>query len=281
LPNLSLSRRTGEGQGKGWRITLHCLFTRHGDIPSHDTKIKPIPGRLPFGHAYLTARNAAKAIEFYKRAFGAQERGVLPMPVEKSATRTDDRKFHSDACRRIPEHGNQSPQALDGSPVGLAIYVENVDEVFNRAVQAGATVKEPVSDKFWATAPAPSPTLRPQMTILTHIEDVSLDEMKKRMEKMFANKDAREYRPHVSLEISSGVEKSASASALTALGKAPWSRSTLAPAPAPIRSSSPLDRPFCFRNSDLMRCISSWARRISFNPSSFTSSHQGEPRDIF
>ena len=111
---------------------------------------KPIPEGYHTVTPYLTARNAAKAIEFYKRAFGAKERGVLTMP--------DGRIGHAELMignsiimlgDEFPEHGNKSPEALNGSPVGLALYVENVDEFFNRAVQAGATVKEPVSDKFW------------------------------------------------------------------------------------------------------------------------------------
>ena len=112
-------------------------------------QVKAIPDGYHSVTPYLTARNAAKAIEFYQRAFGAKTRGVLPMP--------DGKIGHAEIiignsiimlADEFPEHGNKSPEALNGSPVGLAIYVENVDEVFDRAVKAGATVKEPVSDKF-------------------------------------------------------------------------------------------------------------------------------------
>src|SRR5262249_24366125 len=90
----------------------------------------------------------------------------------------------------FPEHGNTSPQTLNGSAVGLALYVENVDDVFNRAVKEGATVKDPVSDKFWGDrAGSVTDPFGHKWTILTPKEEASIDEMKKRMEKMFANKE--------------------------------------------------------------------------------------------
>jgi PhnB protein len=154
-------------------------------------KVKPIPDGYHTLTPYLTVRGAAKAIEFYKRAFGAQERGILPMPGGKIGHAElkigDSMVMLAD---EFPEHGNQSPQVLNGSPVGLAIYVDNVDEVFKRAVEAGATVKEPVSDKFWGDrAGSVTDPFGHKWTILTHKEEVSIDEMKKRMEKMFANQE--------------------------------------------------------------------------------------------
>jgi PhnB protein len=155
------------------------------------TKVKPIPDGYHTLTPYLSVRGVAKAIEFYKRAFGAQQRGVLNTP--------DGRVGHAElmignsmvmVADEFPEHGNKSPETLNGSPVGLAIYVENVDEVFKRAVEAGATVKEPVSDKFWGDrAGSVTDPFGHKWTILTHKEDVSPDEMKKRMEEMFANKE--------------------------------------------------------------------------------------------
>lgn len=155
------------------------------------SKVKPIPDGYHTITPYLSVRGAAKAIEFYKRAFGAQQRGVLSTP--------DGRIGHAELmignsivmiADEFPEHGNKSPETLNGSPVGLAIYVENVDEVFKRAVEAGATVKEPISDKFWGDrAGSVSDPFGHKWTILTHKEDVSPEEMKKRMEEMFANKE--------------------------------------------------------------------------------------------
>ena len=154
-------------------------------------KVKAIPDGYHSVTPYLTTRHAAKAIAFYDRAFGAQTRSILPMP--------DGKIGHAELlignsivmlADEFPEHGNKSPEALNGSPVGLAIYVDDVDEVFNRAVQAGATVKEPVSDKFWGDrAGSVTDPFGHKWTILTHQEDVSIDEMKRRMDAMFANKE--------------------------------------------------------------------------------------------
>ena len=154
-------------------------------------KVKAIPDGYHSVTPYLTARNAANAIDFYQSAFGAQTRGLLTLP--------DGKIGHAEIiignsiimlADEFPEHGNKSPEALNGSPVGLAIYVENVDEVFDRAVKAGATVKEPVADKFWGDrAGSVTDPFGHKWTILTHKEDVSIDEMKKRMAKMFADKE--------------------------------------------------------------------------------------------
>ena len=151
---------------------------------------KPVPEGYHTVTPYLTVKGAAKAMEFYQRAFGAQLRGTLPMP--------DGRIGHAEMmignsivmlADEFPEHGNKSPETLSGSPVGLAIYTENVDELFNRAVQAGATVKEAVADKFWGDrAGSVTDPFGHKWTILTHKEEVSFEEMRKRMEKMFAGK---------------------------------------------------------------------------------------------
>lgn len=154
-------------------------------------KTKPIPDGYHSVTPYLTTHNATQAIEFYKRAFGAQELGKLPMPDGKIG-HAELRIGNSIVmlADEFPQAGNQSPQSLKGTSVGLALYVENVDEVFERAVKAGATVKEPVMDKFWGDrAGTLVDPFGHKWTILTHQEDVSIPEMQKRMEKMFAQKE--------------------------------------------------------------------------------------------
>ena len=149
--------------------------------------IKPIPDGFHSVTPYITLKNAAEAIDFYKRAFGATERYRLPMP--------DGRVGHAellvgnsiimlaDECH---ETGNQSAQTLNGSAVGFALYVEDVDKAFKKAVQAGATVKEDVENKFWGdrVGSVMDPYGHKWM-ILTHVEDVSPADMKSRMDKMF------------------------------------------------------------------------------------------------
>ena len=149
---------------------------------------KPIPDGFHTATPYLTVRDAAKAIEFYQRAFGAAERGRLPMP--------DGKVGHAELmignsivmmADEFPDYGSHSPQTLNGTTVGLALYVEDVDAAFARAGAAGATIKEPGTDKCWGDR---SGTLMDpfghRWMLLTHREDVSLEEMKNRMAKMFA-----------------------------------------------------------------------------------------------
>jgi PhnB protein len=156
------------------------------------TKAKYIPEGFHAVTPYLTVKNAGQAIEFYKRAFGARERLRMPMPDGKIGHAElqirDSIIMLGEEC---PEHGCVSPQTLEGSPVGLALYVENVDDAFDRAVEAGASVKEPVGDKFWGdrTGSLTDP-FGHKWTLLTHVEDVPPEEMKQRMAQAFSTAQA-------------------------------------------------------------------------------------------
>jgi len=152
------------------------------------TKSKFIPDGFHTVTPYLAVNNASDAIEFYKRAFGAKERVRMPMP--------DGKVGHAELQignsiimlgEECPEHGATSPQTLGGTPVGLALYVEDVDKAFGRAVQAGASVKEPVTDKFWGDrAGSIQDPFGHKWSLLTHVEDVPPDEMEKRMAEAFS-----------------------------------------------------------------------------------------------
>ena len=99
---------------------------------------------------YMTVRNAARAIEFYKQAFGAEEKGVMKGPdgkVMHAELRIGDSLFM--LADEYPEFGSLSPQSSGGSGMGLHIYVEDVDSSFDRAIKAGGKVEMPVSDMFW------------------------------------------------------------------------------------------------------------------------------------
>jgi PhnB protein len=153
--------------------------------------ISSIPDGFHAVTPYLTVRDAARAIEFYQRAFGATERGRLTMP--------DGKVGHAELAiggsvvmlaDEFPEFGNTSPQTLKGATAGLALYVTDVDAAFARAVAAGATVKEPVGDKFWGDrAGSVVDPFGHKWTLLTRIEDVPFSEMQRRMEKFFSGAD--------------------------------------------------------------------------------------------
>jgi PhnB protein len=96
---------------------------------------------------YMTVRDAARAVEFYKQAFGAVEKGVMKGPDGKilhAELRIGDSLFM--LADEFPQFGSLSPQSIGGSGMGLHIYVEDVDSAFDRAVKAGANVEMPVAD---------------------------------------------------------------------------------------------------------------------------------------
>jgi PhnB protein len=98
----------------------------------------------------LVCRDAAGAIEFYKRAFGAEEMRVIRTPdgrvMHAALTVGGAMVFLGEEC---VEFGSRSPQALGGSPVSLCLHVTDCDAVFARAVAAGCTVRMPPADMFW------------------------------------------------------------------------------------------------------------------------------------
>src|ERR1700686_3001055 len=116
-----------------------------------NSQVKPIPDGFHTITPHLTVRDANRAIEFSKKAFGAQVLGVAPGPGGKvlhALLKIGDSMLMLND--EFPEFGGQlGPSATAGSSVALHIYLDNVDQAFERAVSAGATVKMPVMDQFW------------------------------------------------------------------------------------------------------------------------------------
>jgi len=150
--------------------------------------VKPIPDGYHSLTPFLTVRDAARAIEFYKQAFGAVERGVMKGP--------DGKVMHAELkigdslimlSDEFPEFGALSPQSIGGSGMGLHIYLDGVDAAFDRAVKAGATVEMPVMDQFWGDRYGKlKDPFGHKWSIGTHIKDLSMDEMKKGMDDAMA-----------------------------------------------------------------------------------------------
>jgi PhnB protein len=145
--------------------------------------VNPIPDSYPRVMAYLALDGAGDAIEFYKKVFGATERGVMRMP--------DGRIGHAEIeigdsvimmADAHPEMGFRDPKTVGGTPVTLAVYVEDVDATFKKALDAGATETEAVADKFYGdrTGSFDDPWGH-RWNVMTHVEDVSEEEMGKRM----------------------------------------------------------------------------------------------------
>ena len=135
---------------------------------------------------YMTVRDAARAIEFYKQAFGAKEKGVMKGP--------DGKIMHAELiigdsifmlADEFPEFGSMSPLSTGGSGMGLHIYVEDVDSAFDRATGAGATIDMPVSDMFWGDRYGKlADPFGHKWSIGTHKHDATMEEMQEAMKQM-------------------------------------------------------------------------------------------------
>ena len=147
------------------------------------TAVKPIPDGYHTVTPYLIINGAADALEFYKRAFGATELFRMAQPDGKighAEIKIGDSPIM--LADEYPEMGYKSPQALGGTPVSILLYVEDVDTLFTQAIGAGAVEQKALQDQFYGDR---SGTLADPFghvwTIATHKEDVTPEEMDKRM----------------------------------------------------------------------------------------------------
>ncbi len=152
--------------------------------------VKAIPEGFHSVVAYLTVKEAHKALEFYKKAFGAKEIGRITTP--------DNKIGHAElqignsrvlVAEEMPEWGNKSPKTLGGSPVSVCLYVEDVDRVFKQALNEGAAIEGgmDVKDQIYGDR---SGTLKDpfghQWIISTHIEDLNYEEIQHRWDESMA-----------------------------------------------------------------------------------------------
>jgi len=144
--------------------------------------VKPIPDGYHSVTPYLICDGAADAIEYYKKAFGATE--LFRMDHEGKIGHAELKIGDSPImlADEYPQMGYRSPKTLGGTPVSIMIYVPNVDTVYKQAIDAGATEVKPLQDQFYGDR---SGTLTDPFghvwTIATHKEDVSMEEMNRRM----------------------------------------------------------------------------------------------------
>ena len=137
--------------------------------PAAKAQGKAMPAGMCRLSPHLVCRGAAKAIDFYKKAFGAVEMMRLPGPGGKLVD-------------EAPEWKALSPKSLNGTPVTLHLYVEEVDAFFDRAVKAGATVKMPVTDMFWGDRYGVlEDPFGHSWSIATHVRDMTVEEIQKAM----------------------------------------------------------------------------------------------------
>jgi PhnB protein len=144
--------------------------------------VKPIPDNYPQVTPYLTVDGAAEAIEFYEKVLGAKERGRIPGPegtIGHAEVQIGDALVMlSDP---FPGMSIRSPKDLGGTPVTISVYVEDVDSVFQAALEAGASEDRAVENQFYGdrTGQFTDP-FGHRWSVATHVEDVPPDEMEKR-----------------------------------------------------------------------------------------------------
>lgn len=143
---------------------------------------KPIPEGYPQVTPYLAVEDANRAIEWYSTVFGTRERMRLGAP--------DGKVGHAELelgdsllmlADEFPEMGMRSPKAVGGTPVIISLYVDDVDGVFERAVQGGAKPLRQVEDQFYGDRVGSfEDPFGHRWSVATHVEDVPPDEMERR-----------------------------------------------------------------------------------------------------
>jgi uncharacterized glyoxalase superfamily protein PhnB len=149
---------------------------------------KPIPDGMHSLTPHLVCSGAAKAIDFYTRAFGAVEEMRLPGPDGKlihAMVRIGDSPLM--LIDEMPDWGALGPKSLKGSPVTIHLQVEDVDATVARAVAAGATLTMPVEDAFWGDRYGQlEDPFGHRWSVATHLRDMSEEEIRQAMPSMQA-----------------------------------------------------------------------------------------------
>lgn len=146
------------------------------------SSVKPIPEGYHSVTPYLIVKGAARAIEFYEKAFGARElyriKGPGDVVGHAELQLGDSRVMLAD---EHPEVGARGPQSVGGTPVTIHLYVEDVDATVERALAAGARITRPIADQFYGDRlGVVTDPFGHVWSVATHREDVSEDEMKRR-----------------------------------------------------------------------------------------------------
>jgi PhnB protein len=149
------------------------------------TKVNPIPEGSHTITPHLCVKGAAQAIEFYKKAFNAEELCRVPSPggstlMHAAVKIGDSILFLYD---EVPQMGAVGPKSIGGSPVRIHLYVEDVDRLYDQAVKAGAEVGMPLTNQPWGDRYGTlTDPFGHSWGLASHVEDVSLEEMRRRFE---------------------------------------------------------------------------------------------------
>jgi PhnB protein len=151
---------------------------------------------IPKGYHTVTPSlfvvGAAKAIEFYKKALGAEE--LMRFPGPDGAIMHAEIKIGDSIVMladEMPEQGGRGPKSIGGTPVSFFVYRENVDTEWKRAVDAGAKVLVPLADQFWGdrTGCLEDP-FGHQWWLAQHLQDLTPEEIQRNAEAFFSQAHA-------------------------------------------------------------------------------------------
>jgi len=147
------------------------------------SRVKPIPSGFHTLTPHLVVKGAGKAIDFYKKAFGAEELVRMAAPDGKSILHADLKigDSHVFLADEVPNMDCRGPESIGGTPVTIHMYVEDADATFGQALAAGAKVKMPLSDMFWGDRYGVlADPFGHAWSIATHKEDLTPQEIRKR-----------------------------------------------------------------------------------------------------
>jgi PhnB protein len=147
------------------------------------SKVQPIPAGYSTVTPGLTVKNAKEAMEFYKKAFGAEQHHDICWDEKNEKVMHAEMKIGNSIIMindEFPEWGCAGPSTLGSTPVSFYIYVENCDELFERATKAGATAIFPVSDSFWGDRHGcVQDPFGHKWSIATHVADYTPEQIEK------------------------------------------------------------------------------------------------------
>jgi uncharacterized glyoxalase superfamily protein PhnB len=154
---------------------------------------KAIPDGFNTLTPHLVVKGASHAIDFYKKAFAAEEIKRMPGPDGKSIIHAELKIGNSRLMLvdEFPEMNARGPETIGGTPVTIHMFVEDADAVFTRALDAGAQVRMPLADMFWGDRyGVVADPFGHLWSIATHKEDLTPEEMGKRMQDAFSESAA-------------------------------------------------------------------------------------------
>ncbi len=149
--------------------------------------VKPIPDGYHSVTPYLIVDDAKGALDFYRRAFGAEEKFRMPMGDRIGHAEIKIGDSHVMLADEFPDMGHLGPKSRGGPTASLMVYVPDVDAAFRKAIEAGAKQQRPVEDQFWGDRMGTlTDPFGHQWTLATHIKEVPPEEMQQRMEEFAA-----------------------------------------------------------------------------------------------